>query len=89
MEEEGLRNAYRVAGDGPGFTQPARVSVQAWNGLPFGDLLVRPVLRIDYVWVLARWRVGAAWIGEDAGSDHVPVVARIALAPRGGEAALA
>jgi endonuclease/exonuclease/phosphatase (EEP) superfamily protein YafD len=83
LEEAGLRDAYRVAGDGGGFTAPTRLETLARSDLPLGDLPIPPLLRIDYVWVSAQWRVSDAWVGDSAGSDHLPVLARLALAPAG------
>jgi vancomycin resistance protein VanJ len=83
LEEAGLRDAYQVAGDGGGFTAPTRLETLARSDLPLGDLPIPPLLRIDYVWVSAQWRVSDAWVGDSAGSDHLPVLARLTLAPSG------
>ena len=42
---------------------------------------VIPIMRIDYVWASAEWQIVDAWVGDDAGSDHLPVLARIQLPP--------
>lgn len=83
LEAAGLRDAYRVAGQGFGFTGPARLEVLARSDLPFRDPPVLPLLRIDYIWVSAEWRVSDAWVGERVGSDHLPVLARLTLTPPG------
>ena len=38
-----------------------------------------PVARVDYIWCTPEIRVEAAWVGADAGSDHLPVFARLDL----------
>ncbi len=84
LEGAGLRDAFREAGEGPGFTEPVRLEWLVRRGVSLGEFLVRPLWRIDYVWVSAGWLLSEAWVGPDAGSDHLPVLARLALAPAGG-----
>ena len=84
LEDAGLRDAYRIAGTGFGFTEPTRIEALARLDLPFGDPPVPPLLRIDYIWVSSEWRVSDAWVGGNVGSDHLPVLARLTLAPAGG-----
>ena len=81
LEDAGLRDAYRLAGRGPGFTTPTRPAELAERGGRLGSLPLPPLLRIDYVWVSTHWQPVDAWIGPDAGSDHLPVLARIAISP--------
>jgi len=38
-----------------------------------------PFLRVDYIWSTPDLTALAAWLGEDAGSDHLPVLARLAI----------
>ena len=38
-----------------------------------------PVLRVDYIWHTAELTTLAAWVGGNAGSDHLPVLARMKL----------
>ena len=40
-----------------------------------------PVARVDYIWHTADLVALEAWVGADAGSDHLPVLARLAPAP--------
>ncbi len=75
----GLHDAFGVAGQGHGWTLPARIGPSSrikhrlqWVPLP-------PVVRIDYIWYTAPLVAEAAWVGSDAGSDHLPVLARLAL----------
>lgn len=51
--------------------QPHRFGPRTQNiGLP-------PVIRIDYIWYTRDFIARTAGIGQDAGSDHLPVVASI------------
>jgi vancomycin resistance protein VanJ len=79
LEDAGLRDVYRLAGDGLGFTTPTRFAKLAEHGSMLGDIPLPAVLRIDYVWISRDWYPIDAWIGEDAGSDHLPVGARLAI----------
>jgi vancomycin resistance protein VanJ len=63
----GLTDAFASAGAGPGFTFPARL----------GLVPALPVMRIDYIWHTGHFTTQAAWVGPDAGSDHLPVLARL------------
>jgi vancomycin resistance protein VanJ len=73
----GLIDAFAVAGRGYGATSPTRL-VRWGNGAnPLGRLALVPMLRIDYVWTTHHFRPLAAWLGEPAGSDHRPVLARL------------
>jgi vancomycin resistance protein VanJ len=77
-----LWDSWEEAGTGPGKTFPGTGAFGA--GRPhLGPLpLPRWLARIDYVFHSADLRATAAWLGPwDGGSDHRPVVARLALAP--------
>lgn len=51
---------------------PHRFGVRTQNiGLP-------PVIRIDYIWYTREFIARSAGLGQDAGSDHLPVIAEIA-----------
>jgi endonuclease/exonuclease/phosphatase (EEP) superfamily protein YafD len=39
------------------------------------------VARIDYIWASPEWLPLDARVGKDAGSDHLPVIAALALRP--------
>jgi endonuclease/exonuclease/phosphatase (EEP) superfamily protein YafD len=79
LEAAGLRDVYRLAGHGAGFTTPTRLAKLAERGSVFGKIPLPPLLRIDYVWISTHWQPLDAWVGDDAGSDHLPVIARVAL----------
>jgi endonuclease/exonuclease/phosphatase (EEP) superfamily protein YafD len=66
LANAGLTDAHRQAGSGLGLTFPARF---------FGPI---PVVRIDFVWVSQAFDVLDVHVGPDAGSDHLPVIARLA-----------
>jgi endonuclease/exonuclease/phosphatase family metal-dependent hydrolase len=41
-----------------------------------------PVGRVDYIWVTPEFDLQRAWVGRtNAGSDHLPVLARVTLKP--------
>lgn len=67
LRQRGLIDAFRAAGKGAGLTLPLR-----WGGIR-----LLPVARVDYIWHSSHFYTDAAWLGQDAGSDHVPVLARL------------
>ncbi len=74
----GLIDAFRAIRRG-GATLPVRVgrSVRMKDRLAGFPLL--PLVRVDYIWHTDHLVAQAAWLGDDAGSDHLPVLARLAL----------
>ncbi len=62
-----LIDAFRVAGWGFGFTWPVRRE----------DVSLPPLARIDYIWYTPPLHALEAWVGPDAGSNHLPVLARL------------
>jgi len=75
----GLADAFAVAGTGRGWTLPVRLGHAARFRHRLHGLPLRPVARVDYIWYTPPLRAEAAWVGQDAGSDHLPVLARLAL----------
>jgi endonuclease/exonuclease/phosphatase family metal-dependent hydrolase len=75
FEAAGLHDAFAAAGFGRGWTLPKRLghSTRLKHGLE--RLPLRPVMRVDYIWTTGDVSAAAAWVGEDAGSDHLPVLA--------------
>lgn len=69
----GLVDAFAAAGQGRGATTPTRLTASG----PVGRLALPPLLRVDYVWHTPHFRAVAAWLGDAAGSDHRPVLARL------------
>lgn len=78
LRDSGLIDAFGAAGRGPGFTLPTRLSHLAYRGHPLGGLPLPPLLRVDYIWHTAHFHTHHAWIGDHAGSDHLPVLAELA-----------
>jgi vancomycin resistance protein VanJ len=85
LRDSGLIDAFGAAGRGPGFTLPTRWSHLAYRGHPLGELPLPPLLRVDYVWHTAHFRTVRSWIGHNAGSDHLPVLAELARVETAGE----
>ncbi len=80
LVKRGLVDAFAESGEGPQQTFPVRMSRAAPG---FGGrqmrLRLRPVLRLDYIWHTPDIRSVATWVGQDVGSDHLPVVSRLAV----------
>ncbi len=66
LRRGGYTEAHRAAGRGPGNTWPRRTVLR-----------FAPGVRIDHVAVPPEMRCAEAWTGEDTGSDHRPVFARV------------
>ncbi len=73
----GLRDAFHML-DRKGATFPSKVGHSHRVGSLLSRLPMRPVLRIDYVWFTSEFEAIDAWVGTRAGSDHLPVLARLA-----------
>jgi endonuclease/exonuclease/phosphatase (EEP) superfamily protein YafD len=78
LRAAGLVDAQSVAGSRRGATFPLRPGrSRRWNHrLSWVPLL--PVFRVDYVWHTGDLATLGAWVGRGAGSDHRPVLARLA-----------
>lgn len=63
--EAGLLDAFAGAGRGSSLTFPTRRGV----------LPLRPVLRLDYIFHSTELTALDAWVGDDGGSDHLPLYA--------------
>lgn len=74
----GLIDVVKQSGR-PLATYPARLTTPGEGGSRLRKLPVRPVLRLDYIWASRHWRVISTALGPDAGSDHLPVLATLAL----------
>lgn len=79
LRERGLVDAFVESGEGPERTFPVRVV----RSKPFAGRQVRvktpPLFRLDYVWHTPDIRSVATWVGGDTGSDHLPVISRLAI----------
>jgi endonuclease/exonuclease/phosphatase (EEP) superfamily protein YafD len=83
IKSKGLRDAFFESGRGPGSTLPKRIG--PWRRLQWLNKLLRwipliPVARVDYIWLTETIRSKECWVGEDAGSDHLPVLANLEFA---------
>lgn len=79
LTSAGLIDAFRAAGEGGGLTLPLRLARYAYKGSRLGDVRLPPMLRVDYIWHTAELNTISAWVGRNAGSDHLPVLARMEL----------
>jgi len=82
LRSAGLRDAFSDAGTSRGHTLPKRLGPWKrflWLNRMLSWIPLLPMLRVDYIWYTQSLSVLEAWIGEDAGSDHLPVLAKIAL----------
>jgi endonuclease/exonuclease/phosphatase (EEP) superfamily protein YafD len=79
----GLIDVFHTAGKGFGFTLPARLQHLGVISDRLADVRILPVVRIDYIWASDHWLPLDARVGPDAGSDHLPVIGRMALLPPG------
>ncbi len=77
----GLEDAFAAAGSGRGWTLPRRIGHAARYKHGLHGLPLRPVTRVDYIWCTPEVHAESAWVGGDAGSDHLPVLARLVLPP--------
>jgi len=68
LQRASLVDAFRAAGFGLGLTYPKR----RYSGASF-----LPLIRIDYIFVTDDILPVRAWVGEDGGSDHLPVLAEL------------
>jgi endonuclease/exonuclease/phosphatase (EEP) superfamily protein YafD len=79
-----LSDAFREGGPGRGATLPVRLG--PWKRYLWLNALLKwlplwPLLMVDYIWRSPSIRVHRAWIGLDAGSDHLPMLAQVSLQP--------
>ena len=72
VRQNGFSDAFQLAGQGFGLTFPNRDD--GWR-----DISDIPFARIDYIFVTEDIVTLDAWLGPDAGSDHLPVVAQLGL----------
>jgi vancomycin resistance protein VanJ len=79
IASSGLIDVFRVAGRGSGYTLPTRMAKMAYKSHPIGDVRIRPVLRVDYLWITRDIEPLDSWVGPYSGSDHLPVLARLAI----------
>lgn len=78
----GLQDAFTAAGRKFGYTLPKRVG--PWRRFKTINRMINwlpliPLLRVDYIWITREISSLDAWVGEDTGSDHLPVMARLKM----------
>lgn len=80
LRKRGLLDAFAESGEGPERTFPVRLGNE---GTSFAGRRMRfktpPLFRLDYIWHTPDIRSVATWVGKDTGSDHLPVVSRLAV----------
>jgi len=80
IKSKGLRDAFHESGRGYGPTLPRRIGPWRrlqWVNKMLGWIPLIPMARVDYIWHTEPIRSLASWVGEDSGSDHLPVLARL------------
>jgi endonuclease/exonuclease/phosphatase family metal-dependent hydrolase len=82
IRSQGLRDAFAEAGRGGGATLPRRIG--PWKRFLWLNRLLRwvpliPSLRVDYIWCSPGVTPLDAWVAGDAGSDHLPLLGRVAV----------
>jgi endonuclease/exonuclease/phosphatase family metal-dependent hydrolase len=73
IAKAGLIDTFRAAGKGLGLTFPTR-----FQYLP---ILLPRLVRIDYIWVTKHFTPLSSVVGHGWGSDHLPVISKVALIP--------
>lgn len=80
LRKRGLLDAFAESGEGPERTFPVRLANEVKS---LGGRTVRvktpPLFRLDYIWHTPDIRSVATWVGADTGSDHLPVMSRLAI----------
>lgn len=76
MRSTGLIDAFQETG-ARGASFPRRLGHTHRVGSRVDKMPLKPVIRIDYVWYTAELVASRVWVGGDAGSDHLPVLARL------------
>ncbi len=75
----GLIDTFRKVGQGNGSTFPTRFQ---YLPIPLPRLV-----RIDYIWVTSQFSPLASYVGDGHGSDHLPVISKVALLEPGSSSA--
>lgn len=82
IKSAGLRDAFQESGRGAGFTLPRRIG--PWRRMRWLNSLLSwipliPAARVDYIWYPEQLSCTSCWVGDDAGSDHLPVFAKMII----------
>lgn len=76
LSASGLIDAFQEVGHRAA-SFPRRLGHTHRVGPKMGNVPLKPVIRIDYVWYTVELTASSVWVGDDAGSDHLPVLARL------------
>jgi endonuclease/exonuclease/phosphatase family metal-dependent hydrolase len=82
MVNNELKDAFQESGSGFGYTLPRRVGPwrrMHWLNRVLSWVPLIPAARVDYIWYTETFRCNACWVGQDAGSDHLPVLAKLVM----------
>lgn len=82
LRTTGLKDAFFEAGVDRGHTLPKRIGPwKRFLGLNrlLSGLPLYPMVRVDYIWYTEPLICQQAWVGQDTGSDHLPVLAKMVL----------
>jgi vancomycin resistance protein VanJ len=79
LRKAGLVDAFDSAGTGRGLTFPVRPGKMRSINHRMHWLPLVPLSRIDYIWHTREITTLDAWVGPNAGSDHLPVLATLDL----------
>jgi endonuclease/exonuclease/phosphatase family metal-dependent hydrolase len=85
LRDRGLVDAFAASGEGAERTFPVRLERGRAPGGRKMRFKTPPLFRLDYVWHTPDIRSVATWVGGDTGSDHLPVMSRLAI-PRASDA---
>jgi endonuclease/exonuclease/phosphatase (EEP) superfamily protein YafD len=82
IRSQGLQDTFAECGRGRGATLPRRIG--PWKRFLWLNNLLRwvpliPSLRVDYIWCSPGVTPLEAWVAGDAGSDHLPLLGRVAV----------
>jgi vancomycin resistance protein VanJ len=82
ITRKGLKDAFLESGTGFGYTLPRRVG--PWRSMQWLNRLISwvpliPLARVDYIWTTPSIKSNRCWVGRDAGSDHLPVLAKLEI----------
>jgi endonuclease/exonuclease/phosphatase (EEP) superfamily protein YafD len=75
-----VRDAFRTAGWGLGFTWPSGWNLNLFNQKLKGELNF-PLVKLDYVWYSPHWGAKSAKVFPTIGSEHLPVGAELQMQP--------
>lgn len=79
VRDRGLLDAFAESGEGTERTFPVRVGkTMPVRGTPMRVRTPR-LFRLDYIWHTPDIRSVATWVGKDTGSDHLPLISRLAI----------